>query len=134
MKNIAHKIIKIPAFRVLFPAVAGFLFYGTWAFGANFGHGHVAAIKAACTQGSYSFTITLVLALVIEWLHRVLQRLPHHSWLVGFIACLALYFTSWSVNVVTGTPNILLTILPGAVISTIYTISYIVALNKLKTK
>ena len=51
---------------------------------------------------------------------------------VGLVACLILYSTSWGVNAFTGTPNILLTILPGAVVSTIYTVIYIIALNKVK--
>ncbi len=89
------------------------------------------ALKAALTQGGYSFTITLSLALMVEWLFVRCKHWPFHLVLIGTIACSFLYLTSWGVNYIAGTPNILLTILPGAAVSTIYTIIYIVGLNKL---
>ncbi|MGH1485371.1 MAG: hypothetical protein ACRBCI_04070 [Cellvibrionaceae bacterium] len=126
-------ILKNAAIRILLPPFAGLFFYGSWAFWVNYEHGQMAAFKAACTQGGYSFTITLLLALAIEWLFKVLQSLRFHSLWVAVIACSLLYSSSWGVNALTGTPNIFLTILPGALVSTIYTIIYIVTLNKLKS-
>lgn len=91
----------------------------------------MAGAKAALTQGSYSFTITLVLALLIEWLFKALKHMRFHLSLVGTIACSLLYTSSWGINYLTGTPNIFLTILPGAAVSTVYTVMYIVTLSKL---
>ena len=125
-------VLKSAALRLLVPPFIGLLFYGGWAYWVNMEHGSVAAFKAACTQGGYSFAITLVLALLVEWLYKSLQPLPFRSLWVGIIACVLLYSTSWSINALTGTPNILLTILPGAAMSTLYTVIYIMALNKIE--
>lgn len=124
-------ILRHPLVRILIPPFTGFLFYGGWAFVVNIGYGQMLALKAAITQGGYSFTITLVLALMIEWLFLRTKQWPFRLYFIGVIACSLLYVTSWSLNYLAGTPNILLTILPGAVVSTIYTIIYIIGLNKL---
>ncbi len=89
------------------------------------------ALKAAITQGGYSFTVTLSLALIVEWLFVRCKYWPFHLTLIGIIACSFLYLSSWGINYIAGTPNILLTILPGAMVSTVYTIIYIIGLNKL---
>ena len=114
--------------RLLLPPLAGFVFYGAWAYWVNMDFGVTAGAKAAFTQGSYSLVITLVLALLIEWLYSKLRLLHYGHWIVGLIACLLMYSTSWGVNALAGTPNIPLTILPGATFSTVYTALYIVAL------
>ena len=124
-------VFKHAAFRILVPPFMGLLFYGSWAYWVNTDHGTGVAFKAACTQGAYSFIITLVLALVVESLFKLFHSRPLRNIWVGAVACLVLYSTSWGVNALTGTPNILLTILPGAAVSTIYTVIYIMALNKL---
>ena len=125
-------ILSNPLIRVLVPPFLGFLGYGAWAYWVNSEFGSMMAMKAAFTQGTYSFVITLVLAVTIEWLYRCLQALPKGHWLVAFFACLVLYSTSWGVNALAGTPNILLTILPGAAMSTIYTFVYVMTLVKLQ--
>ena len=117
--------------RLLVPPFIGLLFYGAWAFWVNYDYGQALALKAAVTQGSYSFVITLVLALIVEWLFLGLKKWPFHLFFIGLITCCLLYLTSWSLNYFVGTPNILMTILPGAAVSTVYTIIYIVGLNKL---
>lgn len=124
-------ILEIAAIRILVPPLAGLLFYGAWAYWVNMDFGSSAAWRAAATQGGYSFAITLILALVVEWLFQQLSSLPKHHWWVILIACLLLYITSWSVNAWSGTPNILLTILPGATVSTIYTVIYVMGLVKI---
>jgi hypothetical protein len=117
--------------RLLAPPFIGFLFYGGWAFWVNFGAGQTLAVKAAVTQGGYSFTITLFLALLIEWLFLRFKKRSFRLFFISLITCSFLYVTSWSLNYFAGTPNILLTILPGAAVSTVYTVSYILGLNKL---
>ena len=114
--------------RIMVPPVAGFLFYGTWAFWVNSAHGVKAAAIAGSAHGSYSFVITLVSALMIEWLFRVLQAFSLRALWTTLIALLLLYVSSYGVNALAGTPNIWLTILPGAGISTVYTILYVVVL------
>lgn len=120
-----------PKVRILVPPVAGFLFYGAWALWVNSPYGWEHSVIAGLTQGSYSFTITLVLAIVIELLFVRLTGVPLRSVWVFLIGAVLLVCTSVGINVLTGTPEILWTVLPGLVISLIYTVIYIVALNKL---
>ena len=122
--------------RLWIPPIAGFLFYGAWAFFINFSHGWDSAITAAFTQGGYSFTITLVLALVIEFLFQRLSStsitaLWRNVWvfIVGFSLLL---FTSVGINLLTGTPEVVWTVLPGLTVSAVYTVMYILTLNKVE--
>lgn len=117
-------------------AFAAFLGYGAWAWFANMEHGDDMAFRAALTQGTYSFIITLILTGLMECLFSRLSSWPEHSRFLGSTipVCLVLYFSSYSVNYLAGTPNILLTILPGAILSTLYTFSYIGALAKIENK
>jgi hypothetical protein len=132
MMSFVNSLMNNAVIRMLVPSFAGLVFYGAWAYWINSDHGQLAALKAAGTQGSYSFVITLSLALTIEWLFQLMKPLRYRSWWVGSIACLSLYATSWGVNVLSDTPNILLTILPGAAVSTLYTAMYIMTLSKIK--
>lgn len=118
--------------RGFLAAAGGFLIYGSWAFFINYEHGLPAAIKAGFTQGGYSFTLTLTMAFYMEWLFG-LSGNPKWQFSLTFVTtCLLIYCTSWGVNALAGTPKIFLTILPGAVFSTLYTLTYTLALFKLR--
>jgi len=94
-------------------------------------HGSSAAIKAAVVQGGYSFVLTCLLSLLIE---SLFQRYCHWRYgvlLTGVFVCGLLYGLSWGINVLAMTPEILWTILPGALISTIFTASYLLGLKEL---
>jgi len=117
--------------RGLLAGTAGFVIYGSWAFYINFDHGLAAALKAGATQGSYSFTLTLIMSFIMEWLFQLSDQPKVKFSLTFFITCLLIYSTSWSINALAGTPEIFLTILPGATISTLYTLSYTLTLFKL---
>jgi len=118
--------------RGLLAATAGFIVYGGWAFFINYDHGLTAALIAGATQGSYSFTLTLSLSFLMEWLFQLSDQ-PRLRFSLTFITpCLLIYCTSWGVNVLTSTPEIFLTILPGATISTLYTLTYTLTLFKLQ--
>lgn len=119
--------------RMWVPPISGFLFYGTWAMLINspwlMSNGSLeSAAKAALTQGSYSFVITLALALMVEWLFVRLHAIPGRAVWVFFIAVALLAVTSSGLNILAGTPNVLLTILPGLLVSAVYTGIYILAL------
>lgn len=92
------------------------------------------ALRAALTQGSYSFVITLILTGLMEWLFSCLSGWQKRDrfYASTLPVCLLLYLSSYTVNFLAGTPNILLTILPGAILSTLYTFSYIGALAKIE--
>jgi hypothetical protein len=117
--------------RLWVPPITGFLFYGAWASFINTAHGWENALAAGLTQGSYSFLITLVLAIVVEWLFVRLAGTSLRSFWVFLAGFLLLSSSSVSANLLTGTPEILWTVLPGLTVSLVYTIIYIIALNKL---
>ena len=117
--------------RGLLAAAIGFIGYGSWGYYINFCHGNSAALKALVTQGSYSFTLTLIAAFIMEWLFQLSSKPVTRFCLTFFITSLLLYSSSWGVNMWAGTPEILLTILPGAIIGTVYTLSYTLTLFKL---
>lgn len=99
-------------------------------------HGSDMALRAALTQGIYSFVVTLILTGLMEWLFSYLGKCSKRGRFYGSTVpvCLLLYLSSYSVNYLSGTPNILLTILPGAMFSTLYTFSYIGTLATFEKK
>lgn len=131
LKSFQHSLKHSKIQRGLLAAVLGFAAYGGWAFYINSGHGNSAALKALFTHGSYSFTLTLITAFIMEWLFQLSSKPVTRFCLTFFITSLLLYSTSWGINVWAGTPEILLTILPGAIIGTFYTLSYTLTLFKL---
>lgn len=121
-----------PYQRSLISALAGFLFYGTWAFMVNLSHSSTAAIKAACVQGSYSFVLTLTMTMLIEALFRTFRHLFNNTlliiWTTILLACGLIFSASWLVNVLAQTPNILETVILGYVIGGSYTVIYVSSL------
>lgn len=123
-----------PTQRSMVSAFCALFGYGGWAYLVNSMHGMPAAIKAACVQGGYSFALTFVVTLLIEVLYQTLQSLFSNVRLIEFftifLACLALFSTSWWINAMAGTPEILSTVLLGYVIGGVYTFSYVKSLGK----
>lgn len=99
-------------------------------------HGSEMALRAALTQGTYSFVVTLILTGLMECLFSYLSDWSQRNRFYGSTipVCLLLYLSSYGVNYLAGTPNILLTILPGALLSTLYTFSYIGVLVNFEKK
>ncbi len=120
-----------PLARSLISATAGFIGYGAWAYWVNQMVSHSVGIKAALVQGSFSFVITLVLSALMEFLHQRFASLRYGNYVTIMVACLILYISSYSINFIAGTPNIIRTILPGALFSTFYVWGYVFSLNKL---
>jgi ABC-type antimicrobial peptide transport system permease subunit len=118
--------------RGVLSGFAGFAAYGGWAYFINLQHGTQAGLKAGLTQGTYSFFLTLVLALVMESLFHLYREPRTQFWFTFMLTCCLLYFSSWGINALSGTPEILLTILPGSIIGTIYTFAYTLTLSKLQ--
>jgi len=120
--------------RILLSAFAAFVGYGAWAFYANHAYISAVSIKAALTQGSYSFVLTLSMSSFMEFLHQALGKARIRLPLTILITSLFLYTTSWGINKLLRTPEILMTILPGMIIGTLYTFSYGLTLEKLSEK
>lgn len=116
-----------PIIRSLLSALIGFFAYGAWAYWINIPAGSMIALKAAVAQGAFSFAMTLLLNIFMEYSYRKLSysmRSKIAACLVTAITCCLLYIMSFSLHVVAETPMILFTILPGAIISTVYSIVY----------
>lgn len=114
----------------LISGVAGFMGYGGWAYYANYIHGVLVGFKAAMVQGSYSFALTFTMTMLMQRMFCLFDE-PFKRFSVTFFGtCLILYFTSWFVNYLAGTPEIWMTVLPGYIIGTVMTFFYTVFLYK----
>ena len=119
-----------PVMRSFLAGLAGFVAYGGWAFYANSSHGDMIALRSGVVQGSYSFVLTFVMTIVTEWLFTKLYG--KLLWLptLMVIVCSVLFTTAYTINMIAGTPEILMTIFPGFVIGSIYTLIYVIGLSK----
>ncbi len=120
--------------RSLISAFTGLLFYGGWAYFVHYDYGFIVAIKAFCTQGLISFSITLVLTHFMEVLFQRFDSPRLGYWLTATIASLLVVFVSYTTNVIVGTPEVLMTILPGSLISAVYSFSYARLLSHLSSE
>lgn len=116
--------------RSIGAGLAGFAFYGGWAVFVNWPHGETIALKSGLVQGSYSFAVTLSMTLVTEWLHKLAIEFTYRIPLLMLTICSALFCTAYGINYVAGTPEILMTIIPGFIIGSTYTLIYIFGLEK----
>lgn len=106
--------------RSLLLGAGSFLIYGLWAAGVNAEHGTQIALVALLTQGTVSFCTTFSVTSGMEQLHR---RFGHRWSGVCLTASLpptlVLIFMSF-VHWLTGTPDILETIAPSALVGIVY--------------
>lgn len=112
--------------RTLLPAIAGFLGYGGWAFFCNFRHGLEMGIQSGLVQGSISFVITLTSNFIMEAIYcltggKLVTRISAIVLIVG---------TSFGINVLAGTPEVLWTIAPGSIMGAIYVFGYVSTLSR----
>lgn len=121
-----------PYQRSLLSGLAGFVFYGAWAFWVNQQHGIMIAGKAACVQGSYSFALTFFMTSLIEIFFRFFSNLLKSYrlviWATVLLTCCLVFSTSWWVNVLAKTPEILETVILGYVVGGVYTVIYVYSL------
>ncbi|MCV6604748.1 MAG: hypothetical protein OIF34_05555 [Porticoccaceae bacterium] len=120
-----------PTARILISAVAAFLGYGGWTLYVNGDGDPMSAMSYALSYGSYSFVMTLITSGLLEGLFRGFGGQRKGSLIAGAITCLLLYAGAWGINYAAGTPNILITIVPGMTFSTLFVVSYLITLKKL---
>ncbi len=110
--------------RSLITAIASALGYGLWATLCNWPHGRWRALRAGLTQACLSFTATLSMVLLLEWLFRR-GRTPLQGFLAASLGTTLIgAAVMCGVHALTGTPNILATIAPSLSIGTIFFVSY----------
>jgi hypothetical protein len=125
-----RRLLNSRKYRALGSALAGFAGYGSWGFWVNMSHGWQSGLKAGLTQGSYSFVITLIYSGLIEWMYaRTGNKI-----LTTLLCSLSVILTSYSIHALVGTPEILATIAPGAVIGSIFVYGYASVLASTVTK
>ena len=124
--------------RAILSAFAGFVFYGAWAYWVNRDHGTFIAIKAACTQGSYSFILTFLMTMLIEVIYRSVFKLFNNdfliTWLTILLTCAFIFTASWFVNLLAGTPEIFKTVVLGYFVGGTYSIVYVYSLAQLSKR
>lgn len=120
--------------RSLISAIIGFIFYGGWAYFVHFDYGVVIAAKAFLTQGLISFSITLVLTHFMEKIYHWITMPRLAYWFTAISATIFVAFISCSINMLVGTPETLLTVLPGIVVSAVYSFSYTKALSAIRKR
>ena len=118
--------------RSFISAFTGFIFYGGWAYFVHLDYGHVVAFKAFLTQGLVSFSITLVLTQSMETMYKLFSNPRAAYWCTAIIISVLVVLFSYTINAIVGTPEIFFTILPGSVISAIYTFSYVRLLSYIR--
>ncbi len=117
--------------RSLAAGIAGFVVYGAWAWYVNQAHGQAVGIRAGLIQGSYSLALTLTTTLMMEYLLNLLKDIPGQVWLTIAATSVITFSTAYAIHFVFGTPEILMTILPGFLSGTVYTVTYVVSVHRL---
>ena len=122
-----------PLLRSAIAGVAGFVAYGSWAVYANFDHGTAIAVRSGLVQGTYSLILTFLMTSATEWLFSKLAGMAMGAVATTGIVCLLLFASSYGINALVGTPEILMTILPGFIFGSIYTSVYVWGLQRGQT-
>lgn len=115
---------RLPALRSLLMGLGALLLYGSWALVANLEHGPWLASKAALTQGFVSLTITVVITAAMEIAVRQAPR--GILQLLAPFAVAELLAVSYTVGLhwLSGTPELLRTVLPVLCVGGVYCLVY----------
>lgn len=110
--------------RVGLMSVGAALLYGAWALGINWSHGAGMAWRAAGTQAAFSFVATLVMSSIME---AVFVRRPPGAGRIVFTAAVPTLLgigVLIGAHALAGTPELLLTILPSALVGLVFSTAY----------
>jgi len=98
LSNMLKTLLASKWCRVGLSALSALLGYGGWAYWINMTHGSGAAMKAAIVQGGYSFVLTCLLSLLIEFLYQRYSHWRYGVVLIGVVVCCLLYSLSWGMG------------------------------------
>lgn len=113
-----------PLLKSLASASAGALIYGSWAYYVNADAGSEMAVRTAAVQGSFSFVLTLSMTLMLEYLYRHLGPGKQAALATTALVSAFMFATAYSLQWAAGSNEILMTILPGYLIGTVYAGTY----------
>lgn len=117
--------------RSLGAALAGFLVYGGWAYYVNMSHGEFIGLRSGLLQGGYSFILTFLTTLLMERLYRSFASHRFPALLTVLVTGVLLFTVPCIIHSIAGTPEILMTVLPGFLIGMVYTTLYTLSLRRL---
>ncbi|MEO0508611.1 MAG: hypothetical protein AAF065_01985 [Verrucomicrobiota bacterium] len=119
-----NRPLKVGKLRVstmdLVSSVAAALGYGGWAVFVNYEVSPMSGWRAGCVQGSYAFCSTLFLTIAIRKIYYLGgsgKRGRLIAFAVGIVIIISLPAT---LNLIAQTPNVIMTILPGILIGSVY--------------
>lgn len=115
--------------RSLVAGLAGFVGYGGWAWYANLDHGADIAMRSGLVQGGYSLVLTFLMTIVTEYLYSSWQHHASAAIRTTLLVSTILFCSAYTIHMLVGTPEILMTITPGFIIGTIYTYVYVLGLR-----
>ncbi|NOQ34487.1 MAG: hypothetical protein GQ569_01150 [Methylococcaceae bacterium] len=104
---------KTSSFYNFLSAILAFILWGGWAYYINGRENPEMAIISAITQGTASFTITLLMVHAVSWIYH---RLPKNSWQILLPAIFTVSVTGSclaAIHYTVGTPEIIYTISPA---------------------
>jgi hypothetical protein len=113
--------------RALTLAVLGGLAYGSWAAFANHEHGGDAALGAGLTQGASSLVTTFCLTVVGDWILGHVRRGQYQLAAAVVTTPVLLGAVLASIHTLTGTPDVIETILPSVAGGTLFCTTYVAA-------
>lgn len=101
-------------------AILAFLAYGTWAAICNLSYGLSSAAQAFAVQGSYALLSTLLLGTLACALLSFFGKSALAA-LLSFAGCLLfMVLIPWALHSLAGTPEILLSMIPGLIWGSLY--------------
>lgn len=122
-------LLRSPRVRQYLSAFAALMAYGSWTLWVNWPEGIASALRLATIHGSYAALLTLMSATLMElsfrWFGRSARLRPHRRGLSFGFCNLFAFSVAATINLLAGNPSIALTILPGMLIGTVFTASYL---------
>lgn len=122
------RTIRAGRLASLWPALAAFSLYGGWALYANRGAGM--ALAAASLQGAMSFVVTLSLMLFVGMTHRRVDSRWYRIVLAALLPVTVVIALMCLGHLAIGTPRVLATVAPSAVIGTLFCLAEVVRLER----
>ena len=88
------------------------------------------ALRTGTVQGSYSFALTLSMTLLLEWGYAWLGKTAKGAIVTLTTVSALMFSTAYALQYFAGSQAILMTILPGYVVGTIYAAIYLGSLHR----